>query len=99
MGLWKLVLERPNCEIPQHVVSAFSPSTRTSFETVQTDGETDNFGKTEACSLKTHKPSASFCMDMLQDFLLFSLHGTQTRLMHQMSNSGLNVFCSLHHIL
>lgn len=41
--LGKLVLERPDCEIPHHVVSVISPSTHTSFETTQSS---DRWGDT-----------------------------------------------------
>lgn len=65
---------------------------------LQTDGETDNFGKTEACSLLPHKHSASFCMCLPQGFLIFPYIGHRPE-MHQTSNSVLMVFCSLHHIV
>lgn len=42
---------------------------------LQTDGETDNFGKIKACSLVPHKPSASFCMCVPQGFLIFPYIG------------------------
>lgn len=58
--LWKLVLERAGCEIPQHIVSACSPALQTSLKPLSLPAE--KAGKTAACLLLPHKPSASFLL-------------------------------------
>lgn len=54
MELWKRALERPDCEIPQHVVSAFSPSTHTTFETAQSSDRWGNRSLWKNQSLLNH---------------------------------------------
>lgn len=71
--LWKLVLGRAGCEIPQHIVSACSPSLQTSVKPLSLPAE--KAGKTEACSLLPHKPSASFFLYVPQGFLIFPCTG------------------------